>query len=40
MDLGVLPDRLFVLGALLVAVAAVLTLRGEARGPARESPLD
>jgi drug/metabolite transporter (DMT)-like permease len=37
---GVLPDRLFVLGALLVAVAAVLTLRGEARGPARESPLD
>ncbi len=36
----VLPDRLFVLGALLVAVAAVLTLRGEAGGAAKESPLD
>jgi drug/metabolite transporter (DMT)-like permease len=35
-----LPDRLFVLGGVLVVMAAVLTLRGEARGPARESPLD
>ena len=32
-----LPDRLFVLGGVLVVMAAVLTLRGEARGPARES---
>jgi drug/metabolite transporter (DMT)-like permease len=37
---GELPDRLFVLGGLLVAVSAVLTLRGEARGALRESPLD
>ena len=36
----VLPDRLFVLGALLVAVAAVLTLRGEAKGATRDSPLE
>jgi len=36
----VLPDRLFVVGALLVAVAAVLTLRGAGAKDAEESPLD
>jgi drug/metabolite transporter (DMT)-like permease len=36
----VLPDRLFLLGGVLVVMAAVLTLRGEARGAARESPLE
>jgi drug/metabolite transporter (DMT)-like permease len=35
-----LPDRLFVVGAVIVVMAAVLTLRGEARGPQKESPLD
>ena len=36
----VLPDRLFALGALLVVVAAVLTLRGAGAKAAEESPLD
>jgi drug/metabolite transporter (DMT)-like permease len=35
-----LPDTLFVVGALIVVLAAVLTLRGEGRGEAKESPLD
>jgi drug/metabolite transporter (DMT)-like permease len=37
---GVLPDRLFLLGGLLVAVAAILTLRGARASPSAESPLD